>query len=165
MVRAIYPPPIWGHSRQLDDQHRNTNMNDKDHPVGQLTSTLSETKKKAKNYWIGGILIGCFLWIFPGINHNVDELLVGILTQLRLKRQKAAQQRTTTNKVAIYFFSQINGKPTGDGFSGEVRQSGAWEVVQQPQHLVNMDTLENLSECLLNVDPLDYYVKKDRPEH
>jgi len=35
----------------------------------------------------------------PGINHNVDELLVGILTQLRLKRQKAAQERTRTNKV------------------------------------------------------------------
>ena len=37
MVRAIYPPPIWGPSRQLDDQHRNTNMNNKDHLVGQLT--------------------------------------------------------------------------------------------------------------------------------
>ena len=37
VVRAIYPPPIWGPSRQLDDQHRNTNMNDKDHLVGQLT--------------------------------------------------------------------------------------------------------------------------------
>ena len=31
------PPSIWGPSRQLDDQHRNTNMNDKDHLVGQLT--------------------------------------------------------------------------------------------------------------------------------
>ena len=30
------PPSIWGPSRQLDDQHRNTNMNDKDHLVGQL---------------------------------------------------------------------------------------------------------------------------------
>ena len=29
--------PIWGCHRQLDDQHRNTNMNDKDHLVGQLT--------------------------------------------------------------------------------------------------------------------------------
>ena len=32
------PPSIWGPSRQLDDQHRNTNMNDKDHLVGQLTT-------------------------------------------------------------------------------------------------------------------------------
>ena len=32
------PPSIWGPSRQLDDQHRNTNMNIKDHLVGQLTS-------------------------------------------------------------------------------------------------------------------------------
>ena len=39
VVRAIYPPPIWGPSRQLDDQHRNTNMKNKDHLVGQLTST------------------------------------------------------------------------------------------------------------------------------
>ena len=31
---------IWGHSRQLDDQHRNPNMNNKDHHVGQLTSAL-----------------------------------------------------------------------------------------------------------------------------
>ena len=30
-------PPIWGPSRQLDDQHRNTNMKNKDHLVGQLT--------------------------------------------------------------------------------------------------------------------------------
>ena len=30
--------PIWGHSRQLDDQHRNPNMNNKDHHVGQLTN-------------------------------------------------------------------------------------------------------------------------------
>ena len=30
--------PIWGHSRQLDDQHRNPNINNKDHHVGQLTS-------------------------------------------------------------------------------------------------------------------------------
>ena len=37
VVRAIYPPSIWGPSRQLDDQHRNTNMNNKDHLVGQLT--------------------------------------------------------------------------------------------------------------------------------
>ena len=32
------PPSIWGPSRQLDDQHRNTNMNNKDHLVGQLTN-------------------------------------------------------------------------------------------------------------------------------
>ena len=34
------PPSIWGPSRQLDDQHRNTNMNNKDHLVGQLTNSL-----------------------------------------------------------------------------------------------------------------------------
>ena len=32
------PPSIWGPSRQLDDQHKNTNMNDKDHLVGELTN-------------------------------------------------------------------------------------------------------------------------------
>ena len=30
--------PIWGCHRQLDDQHRNPNMNNKDHIVGQLTT-------------------------------------------------------------------------------------------------------------------------------
>ena len=30
--------PIGGHSRQLDDQHRNPNINNKDHHVGQLTT-------------------------------------------------------------------------------------------------------------------------------
>ena len=29
--------PIWGCHRQLDDQHRNPNMNNKDHLVGRLT--------------------------------------------------------------------------------------------------------------------------------
>ena len=29
-------PAYMGPSRQLDDQHRNTNMNNKDHIVGQL---------------------------------------------------------------------------------------------------------------------------------
>ena len=28
---------IWGRHHQLDDQHRNPNMNNKDHLVGQLT--------------------------------------------------------------------------------------------------------------------------------
>ena len=31
--------PIWGCHRQLDDQHRNPNMNNKDHIVGQLTTS------------------------------------------------------------------------------------------------------------------------------
>ena len=29
---------IWGRHHQLDDQHRNPNMNNKDHLVGQLTT-------------------------------------------------------------------------------------------------------------------------------
>ena len=29
--------PIWGPSRQLDDQDRNPNLNNRDHLVGQLT--------------------------------------------------------------------------------------------------------------------------------
>ena len=32
--------PIWGCHRQLDDQHRNPNNNDRDHLVGQLTTSL-----------------------------------------------------------------------------------------------------------------------------
>ena len=40
--------PIWGCHRQLDDQHRNPNMNNKDHIVGQLTTmrpTLWQERK------------------------------------------------------------------------------------------------------------------------
>ena len=35
--RNNLPPPIWGCHRQLDDKHRNPNLNNKDHLVGQLT--------------------------------------------------------------------------------------------------------------------------------
>ena len=31
-------PAIWGHHHQLDDHHRNPNINDRDHLVGQPTS-------------------------------------------------------------------------------------------------------------------------------
>ena len=51
VVRAIYPPPIWGPSRQLDDQHRNTNMNNKDHLVGQLTK-ISISLRHLKIYLV-----------------------------------------------------------------------------------------------------------------
>ena len=34
----FFPPPIWGHHHQLDDQQRNPNMNNRDHLVGQFTS-------------------------------------------------------------------------------------------------------------------------------
>ena len=34
--------PIWGCHRQLDDQHRNPNMNNKDHLVGRLTSIVQK---------------------------------------------------------------------------------------------------------------------------
>ena len=61
------------------------------------------------NKWNQFIKDVCFLnyiWSFPnikdfstGINHNVDELLVGILTQLRLKRQKAEQEKSAKRQV------------------------------------------------------------------
>ena len=38
--------PIWGCHRQLDDQHRNPNMNNKDHIVGQLTKPLCDQTGK-----------------------------------------------------------------------------------------------------------------------
>ena len=36
--------PIWGCHRQLDDQCRNPNMNNKDHLVGQLTRGLTPAR-------------------------------------------------------------------------------------------------------------------------
>ena len=37
--------PIWGCHRQLDDQHRSPNTNNKDHLVGQLTMVDKELAK------------------------------------------------------------------------------------------------------------------------
>ena len=39
VVRAIYRR-LWGCHRQLDDQYRNPNINNRDHLVGQLTTTF-----------------------------------------------------------------------------------------------------------------------------
>ena len=35
-----------------------------------------------------------------GINHNVDELLVGVLTQIRLKRRKVLKRKNSATKVS-----------------------------------------------------------------
>ena len=45
-------PPIWGPSRQLDDQHRNTNVNNKDHLVGQLTTSSSAVGDGLMSIWM-----------------------------------------------------------------------------------------------------------------
>ena len=39
--------PIWGPSRQLDDQDRNPNLNNRDHLVGQLTRPYNTFDKSA----------------------------------------------------------------------------------------------------------------------
>jgi len=38
----------------------------------------------------------------PGINHNVDELLVGVVTQLKL-RKNAASEKTNKDKIMNFF--------------------------------------------------------------
>ena len=43
----ILHPAIWGHHHQLDDQHRNPNINNKDHLVGQLTRGLLDSRTLA----------------------------------------------------------------------------------------------------------------------
>ena len=59
-------PPIWGRHRQLDDHHRNPNINDRDHLVGQLTTLNLETIS-------GGLplatelLLSCFISLFGTI--------------------------------------------------------------------------------------------------
>ena len=40
--------PIRGCHRQLDDQHRNPNMNNKDHHVGQLTMVMLTSRSRGK---------------------------------------------------------------------------------------------------------------------
>ena len=54
--------PIWGCHRQLDDQHRNPNNNDRDHLVGQLTMC----------YYAWCLLVHCYLLCFlrPALLHS-----------------------------------------------------------------------------------------------
>ena len=53
ILLALHVP--FGHGcaiyRYIDDQHRNTNMNDKDHLVGQLTNSQDAT---AEEFGLGG---------------------------------------------------------------------------------------------------------------
>ena len=45
--------PIWGCHRQLDDQYRNPNNNNRDHLVGQLnTNSASKITWRCKESWI-----------------------------------------------------------------------------------------------------------------
>ena len=39
-----------------------------------------------------------------GINHNVDELLVGVLTQIRLKRRKVLKRKNSATKVSEGYY-------------------------------------------------------------
>ena len=46
----FFPPPIWGHHHQLDDQQRNPNMNNRDHLVGQLTRAVLHSCNVLKHF-------------------------------------------------------------------------------------------------------------------
>ena len=46
-----------------------------------------------------------------GINHNIDELLVGIVTQIRLKQVgKEGERRSRVDKVGTFFLSPQGGR-------------------------------------------------------
>lgn len=44
----------------------------------------------------------------PGINHNVDELLVGVLTQIRLRRKRGEQRKNSATKVKSFLGKILN---------------------------------------------------------
>ena len=46
----------------------------------------------------------CF---FAGINHNVDELLIGILSQLKLRREKVREKRSTKVRFKRKYLTQF----------------------------------------------------------
>lgn len=49
-----------------------------------------------------------FVEVSVGINHNVDELLAGILTQIRLKKeQNSVQVSITIDLSTLFFFFDI----------------------------------------------------------
>ena len=54
--------PIWGCHRQLDDQHRNPNMNNKDHIVGQLTSVKEDLWGPLPDVMAHRLLVNFQLW-------------------------------------------------------------------------------------------------------
>ena len=46
----FFPPPRWGCHHQLDDHHRNRNINDRDHLDGQLTRVLVAVDPRLQSY-------------------------------------------------------------------------------------------------------------------
>ena len=55
------------------------------------------------------LLFSRILFLILGINHNVDELLVGVLTQIRLRRRKRDKNRNNNiTKVRDHFYSKLN---------------------------------------------------------
>ena len=57
----FFPPPIWGHHHQLDDQQRNPNMNNRDHLVGQLTNVFVHV------FVFHGVCLLVFIFVFVSI--------------------------------------------------------------------------------------------------
>ena len=68
----FFPPPIWGHHHQLDDQHRNPNMNNKDHLVGQLTSLMQISSDVSR-------CPGAEMWVFSRSDTSSYGCLVAVL--------------------------------------------------------------------------------------
>ena len=70
----------------------------------------------------------------------MDELLVGILTQLRLKRLRAEEEKSAKRQVekvtGSYSYSGRLSLSPGHGFPGQVHQAGHGQVLQQPQYIV-----------------------------
>ena len=78
--------PIWGCHRQLDDQYRNPNMNNKDHLVGQLTRFYPESawlccpSPTLQNH----PLCWALLFLAPLVTSDVEEVSVRHLLSSKL---------------------------------------------------------------------------------
>lgn len=71
---------------------------------------MSDGKYLAKKFGIK------YIETSPGINHNVDELLVGILSQLKLRRERLISKEKTSTKI-LHFLEKVVLNLQGDNGS------------------------------------------------
>ena len=76
----FFPPPIWGHHHQLDDQQRNPNMNNRDHLVGQLTNALSALDRDMDVYVTNLVNKG------QNLGHTQKQLVTLLYITIDLRR-------------------------------------------------------------------------------
>lgn len=137
---------------------------------GEFKSYFFQYKFFTNEIFIDGRCLACthrtkFIEVSVGINHNVDELLAGTLTQTRLKKaQNALQVSTHTkffssyyheekhNKISVLTSSQASKDPSGHWYknrnvvraSMKARQMVSWIFGKEDSKFRNCENLQVL---------------------